>query len=150
QAASMACRLAGCSSAAMSMTGTVSVICLSLHSGRLPRLQPVRQQRVGIDFGAFVEGNAALLHEVLRASLAYRVEQVRAAADVLAADEDLRNGRHTEPRRQHRTDLPAQVVLLVFDGIEVHALVAGVELREQLSDGPAELAPFQREQDDRL
>src|SRR5690606_1571738 len=119
-------------------------------SGGLARLQPLRQQRVGIDVDALVVADALLLEPALYRAVAPRVEQIRAAADVLAADEDLRDRPRAGALRAHRADLAAPIAGLVLDGVEVDAAVIDAEPREQLADGPAELAPLEREQHDRL
>ena len=93
----------------MSMTGNV----------RAHRRFPLRRScaaaatsaaaRTGSSSAARVERDAALLNQLAHRAAAPRVEEVRAAADVLAADEDLRDRLRARARREHGADLAAAV-----------------------------------------
>src|SRR5262245_44519383 len=123
---------------------------LDVSSSALARLQPLRQQRVGIEVRARIELDAALGQQLACGAAAPRVEQVGRAADVRAADEDLRDRARARARGEHGANLAAEVVFLKRDGIEIDAQEWDAKPREQLAHGPAELAPLEREQDDGL
>lgn len=76
-------------------------------------MQPLRQEAVGVGFLAAVEGDAVGLEQLLQAPFVKGIEGFGAAADVFAADEDLRDGRKPDPLAQSHADVAAAVVLLV-------------------------------------
>src|SRR5262249_53285872 len=115
-----------------------------------PRLLPFRQQAVRIDFDAGVITNTFLNQTTLYGPIAPGVKQVGASAYVLGADEDLRNGLCACAGRKDGTNLSAQIVFLILDGVQINTTVLNTHSREKLPDRPTELAPLEREQHDGL
>jgi hypothetical protein len=85
-------------------------------------MQPLGQERIGVDVVRLLEGNSIVAHELLQPSVIERIEGFGAAADILVGDEYLRNGRRLGARLEHVADLPAPIILLVGGRIEVHRL----------------------------
>jgi len=67
-----------------------------------------------------------------------------------ATDEQLRDRRHGCPCPKCRANAPTAVAWLVFDGIEVDRAKRYAHSLEEAPQRPAELAPLEREQHDRL
>src|SRR5690606_36721631 len=107
----------------------------------LSGLQPLRQKRVGVDVGALVVTDAALVEPAPQRAVAPCIEQIGAAADVHAADVDVRDGPRAGALRDHGADVPAPISCLAIAGVEIDAQVLHTDPCEELADGPAELAP---------
>src|SRR5690349_11057510 len=148
QAMSMARCTCTRSASAMSITGGCLII--TMASRALARLQPLGQQRIRIELGLAVVGHAGLVQAFLDRAITPRVEQVGAAADVLAADVDLRHGLLAGPIGEHRADLAAEIVLLELHRVDIDTAIGDAEPGEQLAHRPAELAPLEREHHHRL
>src|SRR5256885_3979860 len=113
QARSIARRDAAASRSAMSMTGTLSITMVSFRGSRsLARVHPLRQQAVGVELDAAVECDAGRFEARLQRAVTHRVEQIGAAADVHAADIDLRDRRRAGALLQHGAHADAELVLL--------------------------------------
>ena len=97
-----------------------------------------------------VERDTRSVQQRLQPAGAHRVEQVRAAADVLPPTKIC--GMVGEPVRAFSTAriLPPRSSCLELDRVEVDAAIRDAEPREQLAHRPAELAPLEREHHDRL
>src|SRR6185503_12856782 len=83
------------------------------------RLPPVRQEaeRVGGDGG--VERDVAAREALLERAVLARVHDVGATTDVLATDEDLRDGRGARLHAERAADVGAALVGLVLDRVEI-------------------------------
>src|SRR5207342_480779 len=77
------------------------------------RMQPSRQQGVGINGHGLVELDAASFQQFLQLAALECLECLRATADELAVDENLRNRLAAGSCAQQGTDLSAAVVALV-------------------------------------
>src|SRR5215469_522683 len=92
-------------------------------SCRLTRLLPFRQQAVRVDFHASVIADVFKTQTTLQRPVAPCVEQVRASADVLGADENLRDGLLASTGCQDRANLSAEIIFLVLDGVQIDTVV---------------------------
>src|SRR5690606_9728134 len=117
------------------------------HGGNMsrgPGMHPFRQEGVRVEARRAVELDAALVEELLQALVAPSVERLRTAADMDAADEDLRDGRRADAGLERGAHLATPVALLVSDGIEVDGAVGDAGGGEHPAHRPGELAPFER------
>src|SRR5215813_6925820 len=80
---------------------------------RLSRMQPLWQERIGVHVLGRLEVHAVVAHELLQPPVIERIERFGASADVLVADEDLRDGRRFGPHFKNIADLATPIVLLV-------------------------------------
>src|SRR5690349_2986662 len=92
-------------------------------SSRLARLLPLRQQAVRVNFCVNVVVDALESQTLLQRTVAPRIECIGASADVVSADEDLRDGLCTGAPCEHSTNLPTKIVLLVLDRIQVDTAI---------------------------
>jgi hypothetical protein len=79
----------------------------------LSRMQPLGQDRIGVDVVRWLERNSIVAHELLQPPVIERIEGFGAAADVLLGDEYLRNGWRLGAHLEHVADLAAPIILLV-------------------------------------
>ena len=110
-----------------------------------PRVQPLRQRRVGVLQCRGEVRHARQIQPLAKTAVVEGVEELGRAADMRAADEDLRDGRGTEPGAERSADVATPVPCLVGDGVEVDGTERNAHRREELARRGAELAPFERE-----
>src|SRR5262249_5709550 len=113
-------------------------------------LLPFRQQAVRINLRANVVVDALESQTTLQRTVAPRVEHIGTPADVITADEDLRDGLCAGASCKHSANLSTEIILLVLDGIQIDAAVLDTDAREEFPYRPAEFTPFEREQHDRV
>ena len=125
QARSIAARVGGAVEPADVDDGNALACIGSPHASRgLARVHPLRQQAVGVQCRRLrSKATPAASRRRCSSPLRMSVEQVGAAADVLAADVDLRDRRRAGALLEHGADLDAQVVALEPHRVEVDALV---------------------------
>ena len=112
-------------------------------------VDPAREQGVGVDVGLAEVGDVVVGQKPLQAALLPGGEGVGGAAEVGAGDEDLGDGRDADAAAEGDADLAAEIAFLVGGGVEVDRAVGDAGAGEEVADRPAELAPFEREKDDR-
>ena len=95
----------------------------SVAQAPLSRVKPFRQERICIHLPVLLDFDSAALQQFLQPPIVEGVEGLGASADVVVANEDLRDGGgvYTFPKRD--ADLPAPIALLVLGGIEIHRAV---------------------------
>ena len=96
-------------------------------------MQPRWQQCVGIDANAFVEADAVLAEQTLQAAVLEHFESIRAAADELAGDEDLRDGLTAGSGAEQGADLSAAVVALVGGRVQIDGSIRDRAFGEQFA-----------------
>src|SRR6187551_250788 len=113
----------------------------------LARLQPLGQERIRVERCCAVVGHGGLVEQALQLAIAPRVEGIGGSADMLAADEHLRQRLRAGAIREHAANAAAEILFLELDGVDVDAAIRDAKLLEQLAHRPAEFAPLERKHD---
>ena len=82
-------------------------------------MKPFGEERISVHVVRLFEAHAVVAHELLQPAVVERIERFGASADVLVANEYLRNGRRLGAHLEHIADLATPVVLLVVGRVEI-------------------------------